>query len=163
MKHWEWPSSVGDDATMWWPAAFTWGGLVVTWKILRVEGQKRQVEQFMYSCVSYVCMCVRKKGTEGALYRDGKILKPFIVRLVHFWFFTILKQVLTGVFVPVAVCVRCVSRGVAAGSVNVELNLWTHESVWTSLCSTNCLHGAGDTPCSSCASCLYLAETCFPP
>ena len=91
-----------------------------------------------------------------------KILKPFIVRLVHFRFFIILKQVLTGVFLPVAVCVRCVSRGGAAVSVNVELNLWTHESVWTLLCSTNCLRGARATPSSSCALCLYLAGPCFP-
>ena len=35
-----------------------------------------------------------------------KILKPFIVRLVHFRFFVVLKQVLTGVFLPVAVKVR---------------------------------------------------------
>ena len=132
---------------MWWPAAFTGGGLVVT-NVKnahdKVRGQERQVEQFVYSCVS--CVCEEKKGVRGHCIVVDKILKPFIVRLVHFRLFIILKQVLTGVFLPMADCVRRVSCGGAAVSVNVEWNLWTHKSVWTLFCSTNCLRGARATP-----------------
>lgn len=115
----------------------------------------------MYSCVS--CVCEEKKGVRGHWIAVDKTSKPCIVRLVHFRFFIILKQVLAGVFLPVAVCVRHVSRGGAAVSVNVELNLWAHKSVWTLFCSTNCLRGARATPSAPICSIPVSAGPCFPP